>query len=262
MNRKTTIDSVIVISAFLLAFYGKAVLSRYFSISISLDYLKIIYYYSWWLLPTLLIAGLLYGFNKIPNTIGISKGFLTGLIFSLICVSPMLVSSAFIGKISTNFNLLDIVHKTIFAGFMEEYLFRGFLFGILFRKTGWGFIPASILGGLIFGLGHIYQGSTILETSGVFLVTSLGAIWFAWLYIEWNNNLWVPVFLHTLMNLSWALFEVSNNALGGFYTNMFRIITIALTIIITIRYNKKKGMKINRRNLLDNNNYEKLPGPL
>lgn len=113
----------------------------------------------------------------------------------------MLVSSAFIGQIPEDFKILPLLHQTLFAGFMEEYLFREFLFGILFRKLAWGFIPASILSAFIFGLGHIYQGFTFLVTTGVFLVTSIGAIWFAWLYIECNNNLWVPIFLHVLMNL-------------------------------------------------------------
>lgn len=254
MNRKTIINSTVVILTFIIAFYGKQILSEYYTITISSDYLKIFYSYLWWILPTALIAGVLYGFKNIFNNIGIQKGFKIGLLFSIITVSPMFISSAIIGQIDENLILLRLINQTLFAGFMEEYLFRGFLFGILFRKLGWGFIPASILGALIFGFGHIYQGSTFLETTGVFLITSIGAIWFAWLYIEWNNNLWVPIFLHILMNLSWGLFEVSNNALGGFYTNLFRIITITLTILITIKYNKKNGLKIKRKNLILNNN--------
>ncbi|MEA1972116.1 MAG: type II CAAX endopeptidase family protein [Candidatus Cloacimonadota bacterium] len=254
MSRKTIIDSTIVILTFFIAFYGKRILSNYFTISISSDYFKIAYSYLWWILPTVLITGLLLGFNKICDNIGILKGFRKGLIFSIITVLPMLIGSALIGHIAEDLKLLGLIHHTLIAGFMEEFLFRGFLFGILFRKLGWGFIPASILGALIFGLGHMYQGSTLLETTGVFFVTSIGAIWFAWLYIEWNNNLWVPIFLHILMNLSWVLFEVSDNALGGFSSNLFRIITITLTIIITIKYNKKNGLRINRNNLIVNNN--------
>jgi len=156
--------------------------------------------------PTFIVLSILYGFKNGLNENGFNKGLLTG--------------------------------------FMEEYMFRAFLFGIFLRKLKWGFIPTSILGAVIFGLGHIYQGSTFLETLGVFAVSSAGAIWFSWLYVEWNNNLWIPIFLHTLMNLSWVLFEVSTNALGGFYTNLFRVITIALTIIITILYHKKKTVNL------------------
>ncbi|MCX6232464.1 MAG: type II CAAX endopeptidase family protein [Bacteroidetes bacterium] len=255
MNKKTILYSTIVIMTFLIAFFGKLILSDYFTIRITSDYLKIAYYYLWWILPTALITGILSGFDKIFDNIGIKKGFITGFIFSLITVLPMLISSAVIGHIGAKFNFLGLIHQTLIAGFMEEYLFRGFLFGLLFRKSGWGFIPASIAGALIFGLGHIYQGTSFLETSGIFFVTSLGAVWFAWLYIEWNNNLWVPIFLHVLMNLSWGLFDVSSNAFGGLYTNIFRIITITLTIIITVRYHKKTGLKVNRRNLFVSNTH-------
>ena len=242
--------SIIIVLTFLLAFYGKIIVSEFFSFSISSEYLNVAYGYSWWIIPIVLVTGVLFGFNGILKTLGLEKGFLRGFVFALIAVSPMLISSAIIGRVAESFNLITLLHSTLFAGFAEELLFRGFLFGILFRKLCWGFIPASILGALFFGIGHVYQGSALLETIGVFFITAFGAVWFAWLYIEWNNNLWVPIFLHILMNLSWMLFEVSSTALGGWYANLFRVMTIALTIIITIRFNKINGLYIKMQNLI------------
>lgn len=164
----------------------------------------------------------------------------------------MMISSAVAGEIDNNLSIKTLVYKTLFAGFFEEYLFRGFLFGILFRKLKWGFVPAAILGAAIFGLAHVYQSSAFIETISVFLITAMGSIWFSWLYIEWNNNLWVPIFLHITMNLSWILFDVSSNAIGGLYTNIFRVFTIALSILITIRYHKTRDLTINKANLFTN----------
>lgn len=255
MNRKEiVINSILIVLTFIVAFYGKSILHSYVSMTFSTTFLKVSYFYSWWILPTLLVLGILYGFKNIFKNLGLNKGLIIGFLFSLITVLPMIISSAIIGKIDSNIDLETLLHKTFIAGFFEEYFFRGFLFGILFLKLKWGFIPASILGGVIFGLGHIYQGSTLIETTSIFAITTIGAIWFSWLYIEWKNNLWVPIFLHTLMNSSWILFEVSNNALGGIFINLFRIITIALTIIITICYHKKRGLNIIRKNLIINNN--------
>ena len=136
---------------------------------------------------------------------------------------------------------------------MEEFLFRGFLFGILFRKLGWGFIPASVLGAVIFASGHLYQAGSFLEGIGIFMVTFMGAAWFAWLFIEWDENLWIPIFLHTLMNLSWVLFDVGGNALGDSQTNLYRAITIVLSVATTIVRNiRKKNFQINRKNLMVN----------
>lgn len=243
-NRVT--DSIIVIVTFLIAFYGKRLLNILLPPALQ-DFT----WYLWWGISAVGVLGVLFGFKEVFKNLGLNKGFLTGLIFGFVTVSPMLISSAIAGDIDKDLSIGSLIHTTLVAGFMEEFLFRGFLFGILFRRLDWGFIPASILGGLIFGMGHLYQGSTIAETIGVFLVTSAGAVWFSWLYAEWDN-LWIPVFLHILMNLSWILFDVSSNALGGSYTNLFRVITIALTILITIRRHKKSGMRITKQNLLIN----------
>lgn len=40
------------------------------------------------------------------------------------------------------------------------------------------------------------------------------------------------------------LFSVSDNAFGGIYSNVFRVITLALIIILTIVYKKRNGIKL------------------
>lgn len=252
MNNKI-LKSIVVISGFLIAFYGKQITNSIFEIHFESKFYAMLYFYMWWIIAIVLIIGFLYGFKNISKELGLSGGIKTGLLFSLLMVAPMFISSAILGKVSNLLNYSELAHTTIIAGFLEECFFRGFLFGILYRKLGWGFIPASILGGVLFGIGHVYQGSSIIEVAGVFFITSIGAVWFAWLYIEWNENLWVPIFLHTVMNLSWLLFDVSNNALGDLFTNIFRTITIAATILITIFYrNTPQTLKIRRRNLIFN----------
>jgi hypothetical protein len=54
------------------------------------------------------------------------------------------------------------------------------------------------------------------------------------------------------MNLSWMLFEAGDNALGGVWSNVFRVMTIVLVIFFTFRYKFKKGQKweINKNTLL------------
>ncbi|MBS4035249.1 MAG: CPBP family intramembrane metalloprotease [Ignavibacterium sp.] len=244
------VGSTIIIITFLIAFYGKRIANNYFDFSLSNPILYTFYFYSWWLLPTIFAISCLYGFRNVIKEAGLQKNPVSGLVFALVTVSPMFISSAIIGNISGDLDLGILIRSSLIAGFMEEYLFRGFLFGILFRKFLWGFIPSAVLGAFFFGLGHIYQGNHFFETMGIFLITSMGALWFAWLYIEWNENLWVPVFLHVFMNLSWGLFDISNNALGDVYANIFRILTITLTIVITVFYNKNRGLKIKKGHLI------------
>jgi uncharacterized protein len=246
------IKSAIIILVFLLSFYGKKTFTHFTGLSFPGEIAATIYFYSWWIIPTVLTLGFLFGFRNIFKVTGLQKDLLTGLLFALLTVWPMFTGSAIIGEFNSGMDWGMLFRSTFLAGFMEEYLFRGFLFGILFRKLGWGFIPAGIIGAVFFGSGHIYQGSNAGETIGIFIITAMGSLWFAWLFIEWRENLWIPVFLHILMNLSWGLFDISDNAMGGIAANIFRIATIALTIVITIFYHRKSGLKIRKNNLIVN----------
>jgi len=169
-----------------------------------------------------------------------------------LCTLPMFIGFAILFDFDTELSLNSILVTVVAAAFFEELYFRGFLFGQIFRYTRWGFIPSILLGAILFGLVHLYQGTEPGEIIGIFLITFMGGILFAWTYVEWNYNLWAPIFLHLFMNLSWGLFAVSDNALGGMYANIFRVITITLTIILTLLYKRRNKipLEVKRSTLL------------
>lgn len=243
--------SLAIIAVFILADKSMA-LTEYFGGAITDRTLRLYAYYSLPIGIVLIASALLYGPQKVAASLGLNKGFLKGMSYGLLFTLPMFIGYASIGTLQEDWSLMGLFFLFIGAT-MEEVVYRGFLFGQLFRKANWGFIPAVLLNAVIFGIGHLYQGNSFGETTGVFLVTLLGGIWFAWLYIEWDNNLWVAISLHIFMNLSWQLFAVGDNALGGWGANFFRIMTIALSIIFTIIYRQQQGFfRINTQNLLNN----------
>ena len=188
----------------------------------------------------------------ILKSLGLSASPLTGLWLSILFTLPMFAGGLLFFNFNPQIDIETLIAGTIVAGFMEELYFRGFLFGQLFKKTNLGFIPSIVFGALIFAFGHLYQSQNISELVGIFMITFSGAVFFAWLYVEWNYNLWVPILTHTLMNLSWSLFEVDNSALGGVKANIFRGLTILMAITITVLYKRKKNRKliINRQTLM------------
>ena len=250
--------SVIVVLTFLLAYYGRSVFGALAGIDVENQYLALLYYYAWWVIPSSIVALIYYKPQNFFSRIGLSNDFYKALKFSFLCTLPMILSSAIMGKILYDGNFIQhafgLLRTTLFAGFFEEYFFRAFLFGMLFYKMKWGFVPAALLGAIIFGMGHMYQGESVVQTVIIFGITAMGAAWFAWLLVEWGNNLWVPIFMHIFMNISWVLFDISENAMGGLLSNVFRTTTIALTIIYTIRKNKQSGMRVNTQNLFYNKN--------
>ncbi len=186
------------------------------------------------------------------QNLGLNKSIIKGFLFALICTLPMYIGFSVIFEFNPNIKVNTILIGVVSAGFFEELYFRGFLFGLPFRKTKLGFILSVLFGALYFGSLHLYQSTEFNELLGIFLITFSGGILFAWVYAESNFNIWVPVFLHMLMNLAWELYSVSENALGGIYPNVFRFLTIALVIILTIVYKKRKGIKlaVNKKTLL------------
>jgi membrane protease YdiL (CAAX protease family) len=190
--------------------------------------------------------------TSIFKSLGLLSNILTAIWTSLLFTLPMFIGGLFFFKFNLQIDIENLIAGTIVAGFMEELYFRGFLFGQLFKKTNLGFIPSILLGALIFAFGHLYQSQDISDLVGIFMITFSGAIFFAWLYVEWNYNLWVPILTHTLMNLIWNLFEIDNNALGDLKANIFRVLTILTAIIFTVLYKKSRNEKltINRQTLM------------
>ncbi|MGH7470614.1 MAG: CPBP family intramembrane glutamic endopeptidase [Longimicrobiales bacterium] len=81
---------------------------------------------------------------------------------------------------------------SVSAGVCEEIVYRGYMIWYLAAFMGeW---PAVILGALIFGLGHLYQG-----TDGV-IKTGVTGLMMGILYVATGSLLW-PVILHTAVDL-------------------------------------------------------------
>ncbi|MCK0114913.1 CPBP family intramembrane glutamic endopeptidase [Gelidibacter sp. F63206] len=199
-------------------------------------------------LGTLLVSGK----ANFLKSLGLNQSILKGFLFALICTLPMFIGFSFVFDFDPKISLNTFLISVVAAGFFEELFFRGFLFGLLFSKTKLGFIPSVFFGAFYFGTLHLYQSTDLAEMWGIFLITFLGGVLFAWVFAEWKFNIWIPIFLHLLMNLSWELFDISNNALGGIYSNVFRLVTISLIIALTVLYKMRKGLKleINKKNIL------------
>ena len=247
-------QSIIVLLTFLVAVYGRRILLDIIGSDFDSYGLRLLHYYLWWLIPVIIVSILLFGKDRFLEELGLTASIKRGFSYAFLMTLPMFLGYALFGEFNDSETLSGFVKGSILPGFMEELLFRAFLFGLLFIRFGWGFLPSGLIGAFIFGLQHLYQGDTLMEALGVFGVTFAGALWFAWLYIEWDKNLWLVIFLHSLMNLYWSLFDVSESgALGGQFANTFRVITIVLSVYLTIRLCKARHrFDVNKTNLFSN----------
>jgi len=190
-------------------------------------------------LVTLPIAKIIGG-GSVFTLLGIDKNPLPGFFRAIISVLPMFIGYAALFSFSADFNLYGFFSGSFFPGLTEELIYRSFFFGIFFYQLKVGFIPSILIVSAVFGYMHFSQSDVLLDSFFIFMITALGSALFAWLYVEWGRDLWVPIFLHMLMNLAWGTFDTgTETALGGWGLNLFRVITIVTVIYLTVRKIKR-----------------------
>jgi len=171
--------------------------------------------------------------------LGLADSPLPAVLFALAASSPMLIGFVLTRGLTPHMEPLTIFFLTVLSPAAEEIEFRGLGVGILQRGTGWPFWKLLWPQALLFGLGHVEQGQSLLEMAGLMLLTGSGAVVFAWLLYRWQS-LWFPITLHTCMNLWWELFSVSKTALGGWFPFALQIGSVSLAILVTLYWTKRK----------------------
>lgn len=184
---------------------------------------------------------LLFGLREGLEQTGLLANPLKAFMWSCFFTSPLWLGFGLLAEQELNLELNNIYTKAVLPGFTEEVIFRSFLFGLLMRHANWNFILAAGTVAVIFGIGHWYQGASWLSSLMVFAITFIGSVWFSWLYVKWNFNLWIPIFVHILMNAAWYIFDVDSSALGTVTANIFRVTTIAISISVTIWLERRNG---------------------
>ena len=208
------------------------------------SYLVVLFAARWlpWLIIPAIIAALFFGPRKTASALGLARSPLTGLAFAIAVTLILPLVYAIVSPVGVAQNPVEpLLRYAVYPGVFEEVLYRAFLFGFLYRFARWGFLPAALIGAIIFGAAHISGGGELGEALTVFAITAIGGFWFAWLYAEWDYNLWIPISLHVLMNAWWELFVIADNAAGTQATIIARLSVIALSILLTVAMARWRG---------------------
>ena len=241
------------ITVLTLAFYGIFLFLRpWFNAQFGIDpgpdasiVTRLILGYPWMWGPPMVLALALFGIKQAPRALGFSPFVFHAVAFAFIATLPVLLYYGMTGAYGMTAPLWEVAaKKALMPAIFEEILFRGLVFGFLFRFAKWGFLPAALASAALFGLAHISQGNSALQAFAVFGFTSFGALWFSWLYVEWRYNLWVPIAVHFFMNLYWSVFNISGTAVGDIPANILRMTAIVLTILITIYVANRRGGRL------------------
>lgn len=178
----------------------------------------------------------------VSTALGLGPGILRGLGFGLIATLPM-VAALFVVPLKP-FDPDLAFGSGLLGPFAEELLFRGFLFGLLWRVAKWSVWSSILISSMLFGLAHVAYADRILQTilsgpspwrfsvhfRGDEVIAFMGPVEVWWRFVEsrgaslaltvlplaaggavlgwityrWNS-IWPAISLHACMNLWWDL---------------------------------------------------------
>ncbi|WP_439882657.1 lysostaphin resistance A-like protein [Pontibacter sp. MBLB2868] len=238
MRTKIVLQSVLVLAA-LLGEYFSQELIRAVSFPMSLlpqnPYLRDIAWKALNYAPILLVTGVLF-WRQLPYLLGLKHSLVRSFGIALLFTLPMFLSFPFFFEWNGALDGLTVYRGAFTAAVFEELAFRALVFGALYYGCGWRFLPAALPPAIVFGLEHLYQASDATSAALTVLFMFSCALWVTWLYVKWGNNLYLAIFLHLLMNFSWMLFSVSDDALGGLAANMARLATFIVSVGVTLYF--------------------------
>lgn len=152
----------------------------------------------------------------------------------------LIISVNLWGGINTSHTTNEILFHTISminVGFIEEIIFRGFLFKMMAQN---GIKSAVIVSALTFGVGHIvnlFNGADVIPT--LLQICYAAAIGFLFVIIFLKSGSLIPcIITHCAVN-SLSIFSVENETLSYITAAFLTVVPIAYAIYIIKRTEKQ-----------------------
>jgi membrane protease YdiL (CAAX protease family) len=186
----------------------------------------------------------------LPRMLGLAASPLAGIVVGFASTLPLFALGLLRSRLDLQWLRTDAAFYAGVWPLAEELLFRGYAVGQLCWFAGWGFWPAALVTSAVFGAVHMSTaaayGLALAGRLGTVGVTAIGGVYFAWLMIRWNRNLWVPVFVHAFMNLWWSLFQLAESPLGPVPANVGRVACVLGGVFVTIVVHRRGSLRQGR----------------
>lgn len=183
----------------------------------------------------LLCATMLLRRAKLPQALrilGVRPWSWWAVAASLVAILAAVTLLYALGYRAQHRSVMTVIPFDVLGPFVEEAIFRGFLFLQLRRWTQLPFWVAATLASVPFALEHTYQGVTPIALLEVLAVTFFGGIALCWLVERWGT-LWSAWVLHAGLNLLFSLFPLGANASDNVIGNIQRLVAIACALWAT-----------------------------
>lgn len=172
--------------------------------------------------------------GDVLNWSGLAAPVLPALAFAVVLFVPAAIVCLEVAPVSQQVDATDFTWRALDFPLMEEFAFRGVALGTLMQFCSWRLVPAALLPAMLFGAAHAAQGNAPMEVAGIVAITALGGLVFGWLFVRWGFNLWMPFVLHAGLNGLWLVFDLGENAIGGWFGNALRFTIVIAAVALTL----------------------------
>jgi membrane protease YdiL (CAAX protease family) len=173
------------------------------------------------------------------HELGLLESFRVASLFAVAVTLPNLLLRFAVAGTKLQLDSTSLFMSAVASPLSEELLFRGYLFGQLYRRAGWPFWAAALANAVPFLAGHLYQLSGkgwefAVSVTEVLVLVGVSALFAAWVYVRWEYNLWVLIFIHALLNLYATVFTVTGSSSFSWVDNAAWLVTLILVVVGTI----------------------------
>jgi membrane protease YdiL (CAAX protease family) len=148
--------------------------------------------------------------------------------------------------VSSEFAWWMIVVSFLLVGPIEEYIFRGFVYGGLiniFKGRHWFFL--AVISGGLFAIAHLYYAEVYGIASLVqFTDITFFGISMAVTYYFSGGNLIIPAVIHGAYDATGFLGVATNSDIGMYLREMMLIIGLIIAFIIYVQRKRKKYLDL------------------
>jgi membrane protease YdiL (CAAX protease family) len=203
--------------------------------------------YALWLVPPLAALLAWHGpsADRLRRELGLAGDGPSGLGWASVAAGPYVVAALLVASPGV-LTALAVAESALVVAALEGVLFRGFLFGQLFSRAGWGFLPAVAAGPLLIALTG--SGDPAAVPGGL-----VANVFLAWLWLEWDDNLWVSAGFHFWIRWGDAFLLPAAGPSLHWLVQLMQLAAVVWAVALTWGHRRSRGgFRIDRRRLLRN----------
>jgi hypothetical protein len=138
------------------------------------------------------------------------------LLFPLAVTLPNLLLRIAVAGAKPQINAALVLMSAVASPMSEELLFVDICSGNYIVEQA-GRSGRRLVNGVPFVAGHFYQLSGkgwefVVSVAEVLLLMGVSALFAAWVYVRWEHNQWVLIFIHALLNFYSTTFAISETS--------------------------------------------------